>query len=153
MISAHHTVAGVDRRALDNGQDIALHALAAHVGAVPTLTAGDLVDLVQKDNSGLLGAFYSNSSDLVHVDKTVLLLLNQIVHRLGHTHLALLGPLVEKSGEDILDVNTHLFDTLRRDDLESWKAAFSHVDLDLTIIQLALAEQGAQFLSRTGSLF
>src|SRR6516164_378294 len=152
MVRAHHAVTRVDRRALDDGQDIALHTLAAHVGTVPSLTTGNLVDLVQKDNAGLLGVFYGNSRHLVHVDEAVLLFLDQVVHGLGHAHFALLGALVEESGQDILDVDAHLLDALGRDDLEGGKAAFPDVDFNLTLIQLALAEQGAEFLSRPAGL-
>ena len=56
VIGAHHAVLGVDGRAFDDRQDVALHALAADVGAVAALAAGDLVDLVDEDDAGLLDA-------------------------------------------------------------------------------------------------
>ena len=33
VVGVHDTVLGVDRTALDNGQKVALHALAGHIGA------------------------------------------------------------------------------------------------------------------------
>jgi bifunctional non-homologous end joining protein LigD len=41
VVGAHHAVAGVYRSALDNRQNVALHALAANVGAAAALAAGD----------------------------------------------------------------------------------------------------------------
>ena len=59
VVGAHHAVLGVDGRALDDRQDVALHAFAAHVGPVPALAAGDLVDLVQEDDAGLFHALHA----------------------------------------------------------------------------------------------
>ena len=56
VVGAHHAVLGVDRGAFDDRQDVALHALAADVRAVAALAAGDLVDLVDEDDAGLLDA-------------------------------------------------------------------------------------------------
>ena len=56
VIGAYHAVLGVDRRAFDDRQQVALHALARHVGTVPALPAGDLVDLVEEDDAGMLDA-------------------------------------------------------------------------------------------------
>ena len=49
-------VLGVDRRALDDRQQVALHALARDVGRRARSRAGDLVDLVDEDDARLLGA-------------------------------------------------------------------------------------------------
>ena len=56
VIGPHHAVLGVDGRPFDDRQDVALHAFAADVGAVPAFAAGDLVDLVEEDDAGLLDA-------------------------------------------------------------------------------------------------
>ena len=56
VIGPHHAVLGVDRGAFDDRQDVALHALAAHVRPVTAFAAGDLVDLVDEDDAGLLDA-------------------------------------------------------------------------------------------------
>ena len=55
VVGLHRAVLGRDRRALDDRQQVALHALARDVGAVArALAAGDLVDLVEEDDAGLL---------------------------------------------------------------------------------------------------
>ena len=56
VIGPHHAVLRVDGRAFDDRQDVALHALAADVRAVPAFASGDLVDLVDEDDAGLLDA-------------------------------------------------------------------------------------------------
>ena len=54
VIGLDGAVLGVDRRALDDRQQVALHALARDVGpAAARLAPGDLVDLVEEDDAGL----------------------------------------------------------------------------------------------------
>ena len=81
VIGAHHPVLGVDGRAFDNRQDVALDAFAADVGAVTALAPGDLVDLVKEDDAGLLHAIDGDARDLVHVDQLLLFFLRQRLHR------------------------------------------------------------------------
>ena len=58
-----------DRRALDQRQQVALHALARHVGAVHLLPARDLVDLVEEDDAVLLDGGERLGLDLVVVEE------------------------------------------------------------------------------------
>ena len=51
MVGAHHAIAAVDGGAFDDGQDVALHPFTGNVRAMAALTAGDLVDLVEKDDA------------------------------------------------------------------------------------------------------
>ena len=75
VIGAHHAVLGVDGGAFDDRQDVALHALAADFRAVAALAAGDLVDLVDEDDAGLLDALDRGVGDRVHVDQLLLFFL------------------------------------------------------------------------------
>ena len=80
VVGLHRAVLGGDGAALDDGQDVALHALAAHVGAAAasrTLAAGDLVDLVDEDDAGGLGAEQRLAVDPVLVHQPAGLLLGQ----------------------------------------------------------------------------
>ena len=83
VIGPHHAVLGVDRRALDDRQQVALHALARDVGPVHAFAAGDLVDLVDEDDAGLLGARDRFLGHRFHVDQLGRLLLREQVERLG----------------------------------------------------------------------
>ena len=51
VIGAHHAVARVHGGAFNDGENVALHAFARNVGAVAALAAGDLVDLIEKDDA------------------------------------------------------------------------------------------------------
>ena len=50
----NRAIAGVDRRAFDHRQQIALYALARDVGAVGRLRAANLVQLVEEDDTLIL---------------------------------------------------------------------------------------------------
>ena len=77
-----HAVLGVDRGALDQRQQVALHALAAHVAAATELAAvGDLVDLVDEDDAVLLDGFERFRLHLLGVEQLVALLVDQ--HAVG----------------------------------------------------------------------
>ena len=89
VIRAHEAVARVDGGAFDDGQDVALHAFAADVGAVAAFAAGDLVDLVEEDDAAALHALDGDARHLVHVDQLLLFFLNQVIERLAHAHFAL----------------------------------------------------------------
>ena len=56
VVGGDHAVLGVDGGALDDGEDVALDAFAADVGAVTALAAGDFVDLVEEDHAGVFDA-------------------------------------------------------------------------------------------------
>src|SRR5687767_15261942 len=102
VIRAHKAVASVDSGSFDDGQYVALHALAADVGTMAALASGDLVDLVQEDNSVPLDAFDGDPRHLIHVNEFVFLFLDQILKSLTHPHFALARSLAEKVWDDIL---------------------------------------------------
>src|SRR5215510_4303977 len=54
VIRPHDPVLRRDSRPLDDRQQIALHALAAHIGAVSALAPGHLVELVEEHDAGIL---------------------------------------------------------------------------------------------------
>ena len=76
----HRAVLGGDGRALDQRQQVALHALAADVGADALRRARDLVDLVEEDDAVVLDRRRCASrDDLVLVEQLVALLGDQQV--------------------------------------------------------------------------
>ena len=102
VVSAHKAVARIDGGAFDDGQNVALDAFAADVGAMPGFAARDFVDLVQKDDAAALDAFYGDARHLIHVDQLLLFFLHQVFGRFGDAHLALAGALAEQARQDIL---------------------------------------------------
>ena len=122
VVGPHHAVFRVDRRAFDDRQDVALHAFAADVGAVAALAPGDLVDLVDEDDAGLLHALDRRARDALHVDQLLLFFLGQRLERLRHAQLALLRPSLEQAGQHVLDVDVDFLDRRPGDDLERREA-------------------------------
>ena len=116
--------------------------------AVTGLAAGNLIDLVQEDDSTVLDAFNSQPRYLIHIDKLLLFFLNQVIDCLRNLHFSLLGSLAEKSREDIFDVDIHFFDALIGDDLEGWKVSFLHFNLDDPFVQLVIPQLLPEFLAR-----
>src|SRR5262245_64685151 len=105
VIGAYETVACIDSRAFDNRQNIALNTFTAHVWPVAGFAAGDLVDFIEEDNSVVLDALDREPRHLVHVDKLLLLFLDQLLDRFSNLHFALLRVLVADNGKDICDVS------------------------------------------------
>ena len=84
VLRADDAVARRDRGALDEGQEVALHALAGDVGpARGAPAAGDLVDLVEEDDARLLDAADRLGGGALLVDELVGLLDGQELDRLG----------------------------------------------------------------------
>src|SRR5690349_15188773 len=54
MVGLHRPMLGRHRGAFDQRQEVALHALARHVGAHAALARRDLVDLVEKHDAVIL---------------------------------------------------------------------------------------------------
>ena len=102
MVGLDHAVFSVDRGPLDDGQQIPLHAFARHVRPVSGLPAGDLVDLVQKDDPRLLDAAHRFADYFVHVDQLGRLLLRQDLHRFGYLDGLLFGFFRQQIGEHLL---------------------------------------------------
>src|SRR6266566_3678665 len=140
VIGSNHAVASVDRGALDDRQNVALHALAGNVGAVAGFSAGHLVNFIDKDDSHLLGALHGHTRDLVHIKKLVFFLLDQVFESVGHAHLALFFLLAEHASDLIHDIDIHLLDALPGDDFERRHGALTHFNIHHALVQLAFAK-------------
>ena len=69
VIGAHHSVARADGAALDERQQIALHAFARYVGAVRLGAARDLVDLVDEHDAVLFDGAHGRDLQVLLVDE------------------------------------------------------------------------------------
>src|ERR1700730_10934587 len=147
MIGAHHAVTGVYRGAFDNGQDVALHALAGDVGAMAAFAPGDLVDFINEDDAHLLGALGGDARHVIHVDELIFFILNQVIEGLGRGHLSFLLLLAEKAGKHVLDVDVHLLDALVRDDLERGHGALAHLDFDHALVEFAFPQLDTELVA------
>jgi hypothetical protein len=149
VVGRHRSMLGLDRRALDDRQQIALHALARDVRPLlAPAPRGDLVDLVHEDDARLLDALDRLLAHVVHVDETERLLGDQGAACVGDLHAPLLLALREHAPEQVLELNAHLFDTLRCHDGHRRPAPLlAELDVDLAIVELAEPQQAAQLLA------
>src|ERR1019366_8130700 len=137
VVGAHHAVTRVHGSAFDDGQDVALYAFAGDVGPVPAFASGDLVDLVEEDDAGVLDALDGDARDLVHIDQALLLFLDEVFEGLPDLHLPFLGAGTEDVGQHVFHVDVHLLDALVGDDLEGRHRFFADVEFDHALIELA----------------
>src|SRR3974377_814830 len=85
MVLLHRPMLRRNRRALDQRQQIALHAFARHVSAGAALTAGDFVDLVEKDDAVLLDRADRFLRELLLVQELVGFFVDQNAVRVAHS--------------------------------------------------------------------
>src|SRR4029077_1229288 len=140
----------VHRGAFNDGQDVALHTFPRNIRAMPAFAAGDLVNLVEENDSGVFYAINRRPGYLVHIDEALLFFLDQVLEGLVNFHLPLLAALPEAVRQHVFDVDVHLLDALVRDDFERWEIALPDFDFDDALVQLALAQLLAQLLARAG---
>ena len=112
VVGGDHAVLGVDGGAFDDGQDVALHAFAADVGAVAAFATGDLVDLVEEDDAGVFDALDGDARRPGPCRAGALFFLHEVVEGVGDLHGALAGALAEHAGQHVLDAA--LLHVLRR---------------------------------------
>jgi hypothetical protein len=105
VVALHRPVLGRDRGALDQRQQVALHALARDIGAAAALAAADLVDLVEEDDAVVLDLADRRLGDRVLVDQLVALLGEQ--RRIGvlDEHALGLAALAEGLAEHVGEVD------------------------------------------------
>ncbi len=150
VVRLHLAVLGVDGGALDDGEDVALHALAGHVRALAlaALAAGDLVDLVDEDDAAGLGADQRVARHPVVVHQLAGLLLLEQLERLGHAHLAALGAVHARHVlEEVLQVDAHLLHAVAGEVAQERGVAVGRLHLHVLVIERAGAQLGAQLLA------
>ena len=147
MIRLDRTVFGIDRGALHDRQNIALHALAGYVRPRSAAAARHLIDFIQKYDAVLLRALDGLRIYRVHVDQILLLLGLQNLARLAHLHLAQLGFLRNDAAQHIAHVHigagnirlrANLFDLDFNDFVLQLAAAKARAHIVLTDHQLVL---------------
>ena len=124
--------------------------MARHVGAVGGLASGDLVDLVDEDDAGLLDPLHGVVDHGLHIDQLVGLLDRQQVQRLRDFDAAFLALLGHHVGEHFLELVLHFLHALRGHDLDERRGRARHLQLDLSVVERAFAQHGAHFLACAG---
>src|SRR6476469_4276632 len=138
MVGLHRTVFGADRGALDQRQEIALHALAAHIGADALGARADLVDLVEEHDAVVLDVADRFLHGGVVVDQLVRLFRQQDIETVAHGDAARLGALAERLAEHVAQIDHADLAAWHAGNLEGWHAGAGIGDLDLDLAVGAL---------------
>ena len=109
------------------------------------LPAGDLVDLVEKNDAVLLDVGERLGLELVVVDQLPGLLVDQRLHRLADLHLPHLAPAAGHLLEHALDLAGEILHSGRGKDLHL-RGQHRHLHIDLPVVELALAQHLAKLL-------
>ena len=153
VVGADGAVLGGDRRAFDDGQEVALHSFARDVGTVARFPSRDLVDLVEEHDARGLDALQGGPRDEVPVHEAALLVLPEHLPRLRDGEGAPLGPVPEQARQHVAQVQVHLLDTLIGQDLKARDALLGDLDLHHSRLEEARAELVAELVARgLGSL-
>src|SRR5690606_15722969 len=134
------------RRAFDQRQQIALHALATDVGADALTTLGDLVDLVDEHDAVLLAGFDRRLAHLVLVDQLRGLFLDQLRSRGPDRELARLRLRAAQAGEHLPQLLAHFLHARRGHDVHAHVRR--QLQLDLALVELAGTQLATQLLAR-----
>src|SRR4051812_42507967 len=145
VIGLHRAVLGRDGGALDQRQQVALHALARYVAADPAVARGDLVDFVEEHDAVLLDRVDRLLHKLLLIEQLVGFLRDQNFMRLQHCDTAGFGAAAAELAEDVADVYGSHLRTGHAGNFEHRHAAArgGYLDFDLLVVQLA----GAKFLA------
>ena len=155
MVGLHRAVFGADRGALDQRQQIALHALAADVAAAETAfhrAGADLVDLVEEHDAVVLGMLERVLRQPVTVQQPIRLVAFQRRARRGHRHAPLLRrPAAEHVPHHVVQVDR--LPGLHAGDFEladRHALRLADFDLDFPLVEFARAQHAAEFAARVG---
>ncbi len=140
----HRPVLGGDRRALDQRQQVALHALARDAAADAALARRDLVDLVEEDDAVVLDRFDAPARiDLVLVEQLVGFLVDQQVVGILDRGLARLGrlpPMALPSMSPMFITPTMPPGMPGMSKPACRASGVGHLDLDFLVVELAVAQ-------------
>src|SRR6516164_6916044 len=95
VIGLDRSMLGRNRRAFDQGQEIALHTLARHIGAATAFPRADLVDLVEKDDPIIFDLADRFPNDLLLIHQLFAFLRDQGLVRIPDRRAPWLGALAE----------------------------------------------------------
>ena len=139
VIGAHPAVLRLYRGAFDQGQQIALHALARDVRAVRLAPAGDLVDLVDEDDAVVFDVFNGLAREIVLVDEASSLLVGVDLKKLLHGQAALFALTRVDLVKDALKLVFKIVHPLRGDHVEG-RGTCGHVGFKHLVVQAPLAQ-------------
>ncbi len=140
VVCPHQSVTCVHSRSLDYRQEISLNTLSADFRAPARFSSSDFIDLIQKNDSGLLHSFHSQTGHLVHVDQPFLFILEDMLPGLFHFDFPLFGLTTQESRNNLLDMDTDFLDPAVGKNLKRRSHLLSGLDFDHPLIQQPLAK-------------
>ena len=154
MVRTHRPVLRHHGATLHDGQDVPLHALAGHVGASLEALAGDLVNLIEEDDTRVLCPLNGQRNDPVHVQHLFQLFFFENFPRLPHAHFAPLRPLRHHLPHHFLKVDAHLLHARVREHLHHCGLArVPNFDLHFAVVQFTRLQLLLEDLPRAGFRF
>ena len=152
VVGADVAVARLDGRALHDGEQVALHALARHVGPDGAALPGDLVELVDEDHAVVLDPIERFVHHIVHVDELLELFVDEDPSGFVQVYRAALLFLRHHLLQPLGEVEVRALHALRRlHHFEHREALLLHLDLHLALLELSLLELLAQLLARAAA--
>src|SRR5690606_32672595 len=115
-----HAVTGIDRSALDDRQQIALHALARNIRAAPAAgcAAGDLIEFIEENDPGIFRPLDGLSRNVFHIDEVFLFIADEQYFGVDDLHLPTDGFCRKHISEHIAEIDAHLFHSLTADKID-----------------------------------
>ncbi len=151
VIGLHRSVLGRHRRALDERQQVALHAFAADAGPDAALPRGDLVDLVDEDDAVVLRRRQRALHDLVLVEQLVGLVVDEMAVGFLDGRLAHLGAPAHRLRQHLVDVEHTDVGAGHARQLEAAGRGVGDLHLDLLVVHLARAQLLAETVAGRGA--
>ena len=146
MVGLDWAVLGGNRRAFDERQEVALHALAADVGATAARAVAaraDLVDLVEENDAVVLDELDRFDRNLVAVEELVALLRDELFVALADGHAPRPRALTKGFAQHVTDVD-HADLTAGNIERRERRRGVGKLDFDLLIVEFV----GAQALAK-----
>ncbi len=150
VVGVDRPVLGAHRRALDQRQQVTLHALAAYVAAAHIGAGTDLVDLVEKHDAVLLHRVQRGAGHRLVIQQLVGFLGHQDLVALGHRQLAPHRAAPEGLAENVAERGHAHAHAGLAGDIKHRHAArriVLQVQLDLAVVKLARAQFFAKHLA------
>ncbi len=143
VVGLHRAVFGGDRGALDQRQQVALHAFPADVRALALGPGADLVELVEKDDAVLLHHVDRLAHDLLFVDQLVAFFVEQYFVGIRYRHAARLGAAAEGFSQHVVQVDhTHLGagSAGNIEGRQTHRSRVRHFEFDFLVVEFAVAQ-------------
>ena len=143
MIGLHRAMLGRNRRAFDERQQIALHALAADIGALPFGAGANLVDFIEKDDAVIFDGIDGVLDDLILIEKLVAFFGQKQLMTGLHGGAARLGASAESLAQHVGKIDDAGRGARHSGNIEAGNAAaVAHLNFDFALVEFT----GPQFL-------